>query len=180
MPIANQQIGSTQPKSGTYQNSAKRIQGIPLKIPVAAGVSSVSNNRIVSLQVDANNVMYAVISPVALALHTLIGWGVLEEALQSGGLSSIAPTPNTFVDGDLVTVLSSVAETYMIDYDPSNAPTEGIATAYLDVQGRLSSSAAGSNLALKGAVFSAVPGRQMANQLKSGCKFYQMESPIVP
>lgn len=180
MPIPNQTIGSTQPKSGTYQYSIHRIQGIPLKIPVAAGVTSVSNNRIVSLQQDANGVMYAVISPVALASHTIIGWGVLEEALQSGGIASIAPSPNTFVDGDLVTVLRYLEEVFQIDYDPSNAPSLGIGTAYLDVQGRLSSAAGGSNLALHGVVFTSVPGRQMANQLKSGCYFYQLFSPLQP
>lgn len=180
MPIAAQKIGETEPKNGTYQYSIHRIQGIPLKIPVAAGVTSVSNNRIVSIQQDASAVMYAVISPVALASHTIIGWGVLEEALQSGGVSSIAPSPNTYVDGDLVTVLRYVEEVFQIDYDPSNPPTLGIQTAYLDVQGRLSSVSGGSNLALLGAVFSSVPGRQMANQLKSGCYYYQLYTPLKP
>lgn len=180
MPTPNQPIGATAPKSGTFQRDVHRLQGVPLKIPAAAGVSSVSNNRIVSLQVDANNIMYAVISPVAIASHTVIGWGVLEEALQSQGIDSISPSPNTFKDGDTVTVLRYPMQVMQIDYDASNAPTEGIATAYLDVQGRLSSSSAGSNLALKGAVFSCNPSMEMSNQLKSGCLYYQMESPVVP
>ncbi len=180
MPKSHQSIGSTQPKTGTFQYDTHRLQGLPLKIPAGAGVSSVSNNRIVSLQVDSNNVMYAVVYPAQIADHTLIGWGVLEEALQSGGLTSIAPSPNTFVDGDTVVVLRYPMEAYMIDYDSSNAPTEGIGTAYIDAQGRLTSSSAGDNRAVKGAVFSAVPGRQMANQLKSYCKYFQMYSPVDP
>jgi len=180
MPIANQQIGSTQPKSGTYQFSEHRLQGITLKLPSGASYTSISNNRIVSLQEDTNGVRYAVPAPVAQAGLTIIGYGVLEEALQSSGNSSIAPSPNTFQDGDPVVVLRGIAETYMIDYDPSNKPTLGIATAYMDQAGRLSSVGSGSNLALKGSVFASVPGRQMANQLKTSCLFYEMESPVVP
>lgn len=180
MPIPFQTVGSTAPKTGTYQYDAKRLAGIQLKIPVAAGVSSVTNRRIVSLQQDSDNVMYAVISPVALASHDLVGWGVLEEALQSNGLASIAPNPNTFVDGDLVTVLRDASEVYMIDYDPSNAPVEGINAAYLDEQGRLSSSSAGSNLALLGSVFTATPGQQLSNQLATSTKFYQLYTALKP
>lgn len=180
MPGIHQPVGSTVPKSGTLQYEAHRIQGIPLKIPAAAVVTEVPNTRIVSIQQDADNVMYAVISPVELASHKLIGWGVLEEASQSNQTGSISPTPNTYQDGSLVTVLRYPMEVYQIDYDPSNVPTQGIGAAYLDAQGRLSSSAAGSNLALKGSVFASVPGRQMANQLKSGAYYYQMESTLVP
>lgn len=180
MPGINQAIGQTIPKSGTYQRSATRMQGVTLKIPMAAGVTSVSNNRIVSLQEDSNGSMFAVVARTAYNSMIIVGWGVLEEALQSGGISSIAPTPNTFIDGDTVTVLRNPMDVYMIDFDPSNEPTDGIGTAYIDVQGRLSSSSAGSNLAVKGAVFDSIPGREMANQLKTNCKFYMMESPIVP
>lgn len=180
MPVVNQTVGSTSPKTGTFQYDAKRIAGIPLKIPGAAGVSSVTNRRIVSLQQDSDNVLYAVISPVALASHTIVGWGVLEEALQSNGLASIAPNPNTFVDGDLVTVLRDPTEVYMIDFDPSHEPTEGINTAYLDVQGRLTSVSGGSNLALLGSVFSATAGQQLSNQLAENTKFYQLYTALKP
>lgn len=180
MPIPNQAIGSTSAKSGTFQYDTHRIQGIPLKIPVAAGVTSIPNTRIVSIQTDANNVMYAVVSPVALANHTIIGWGVLEEALQSSGISSIAPTPNTFVNGDTVTVLRYPMEVFAIDYDASNKPSLGIGTGYIDVQGRLSSVSTGDNRAVKGSIFESVPGRQMAGQLKTGCVYFQMYSPVDP
>lgn len=180
MPVPYQTIGSTSPKTGTFQYDAKRLAGIPLKIPVAAGVSSVSNRRIVSLQQDSDNVLYAVVSPIALASHEIVGWGVLEEALQSNGLASISPDPNTFVDGDLVTVLRDPNEVYMIDYDPSNAPTEGINTAYLDVQGRISSVSSGNNIALLGAVFTATAGQQLSGQLAENTKFYQLYTALKP
>lgn len=173
MPIPNQQIGSTNPKSGTLQFNERRIQGIPLKITDAAGVDSVSNRRIVSLQEDTDGVRYACVSPVQLAGLTLIGFGVLEEALQSGGVSSIAPDPNNYVDGDIVTVLRGVGLSFQIDYDPSNEPTLGIGQAYVDQQGRLSSVSSGSNVATTGSVFASVPGIQMTNQLKTGCLFFQ-------
>lgn len=180
MPIPAQTIGATSPKSGTFQYNAVRLAGLTLKIPDAAGVSSVSNRRIVSIQQDANENLFAVVSPVALASHTIVGWGVLEEALQAGGLSSIAPTPNNFVDGDTVVVLRNPSDVYMIDYDPSNEPTDGVASAYLDTQGRLSSSSAGDNIALQGAVFQGVPGQQMSSQLATNTRFYQLYTPLKP
>lgn len=184
MPIANQAIGSTAPKSGTFQFSEHRIQGLTLLIPAAAGVSSCTNNRIVSIQEDDNGNRYAVLSPVAYVYNydtlVIIGWGVLEEALQSGGISSIAPTPNTFVDGDTVTVLREAGVTYMIDYDPSNAPTLGIGTAKIDQQGRLSSVSSGGNIASAGSIFTSVPGIQMSNQLKTNTYFYQLKDAVTP
>ena len=181
MPIPSVKIAETNPKVDTYQYTAKRVAGLRLVIPVAAGVSSVSNNRIVSIQeVTATKELVAVVSPVELASHKLIGWGVLENALQSGGNGSIAPTPNTFVDGDTVVVLRDPDNVYMIDNDPSNVPTHGIGTAYIDAQGRLSSSSAGSNLLISGSVYTGVPGLQLSNQLKLNCVFYQMFTCLEP
>jgi hypothetical protein len=180
MPKTNQAIGETSPKTGTYQRSINRMQGVELIIPVAAGVEVVSNNRIVSLQQDAEGNMVAVVSREAIAGYTLVGWGVLEEALQSGGNGSIAPEPNEFRDGDTVVVLRNPMDVYMIDFDPSHIPTLGIGTAYLDRQGRLTSVSSGGNKALQGSVFDSVPAREMSNQIKDGCLFYQMNTPIVP
>jgi hypothetical protein len=180
MPINNQTIGSTNPKTGTYQRTIARMQGVELIIPVAAGVDYVTNNRIVSIQQDTEGNMFAVVSRAAIADYTLVGWGVLEEALQSGGNTAIAPVPNQFVDGDTVVVLRNPMDVYMIDFDPSNEPTPGIGTAYLDSKGRLTSVSSGGNIALEGAVFDSIPAREMSNQLKEGCLFYQMFSPIVP
>jgi hypothetical protein len=179
MPINNQEIGNTSPKSGTYQRTAKRMDGVQLIVPEAVG-PVVTNNRIVSLQQDAEGNMFAVVATVALDGYILVGWGVLEESLQSGGLGVIAPNPNEYKDGDSVTVLRSPYDIYTVDFDPSNEPTDGIGTAYVDSRGRLSSSSAGSNVALQGSVFSSIPAREMGNQLKVGCKYYQMLSPVVP
>jgi len=176
-PIANQQIGSTQPKSGTFQWNERRIQGIPFKIGATAGVTECSNNRIVSLQEDANGNRFAVLSNVAQAGLTIIGWGVLEEALQSSGVDSIAPSPNTFKDGDMVTVLTGQTDVFMVDIDTGNAPVLGIGTAYIDAQGRVSGLAAG-NVLLVGSIFNSTIGSQMANQQKANTVFFKMGGPV--
>lgn len=180
MPKINQAIGETSPKTGTYQRTTARMQGVELIIPDAAGVDTITNNRIVSLQQDTEGNMFAVLSRTAIASHIIVGWGVLEEALQSGGNSVIAPDPNQFKNRDTVVVLRNPMDVYMIDFDPSNAPTQGIGTAYLDIQGRLTSVSSGGNIALKGSVFDSVPAREMSNQLKDGCLFYQMNTPLEP
>lgn len=180
MPVNNQAIGQTNPKTGTYQRTVSRMQGVQLIIPEAAGVDYVTNNRIVSLQQDTEKNMYAVVARTAIDDYTLVGWGVLEEALQSGGNTAIAPVPNQYVNGDTVVVLRDPQDVYMIDFDPSNEPDYGIGTAYLDIQGRLSSVSGSGNIALEGAVFNSIPAREMNNQLKSGCLFYQMNTPLQP
>jgi len=188
MPGINQNIGQTNPKTGTLQFTEKRIQGLTFHIPAAAGVTEVGNNRIVTLQEDTNGNRFAVLSPVAVVRSgvqlTIIGWGVLEEALQSGGVASISPTPNTYKEGDTVTVLRDIATTYMIDYDAANIPNVGIGTCRVDAQGRLTSVAAGAYggapVQLYGAVFKSVPGLQMENQKKEGTLFYQMKDALTP
>lgn len=185
MPIVNQQIGSTAPKSGTFQSSLKRMDGLTLLIPANAGVTSVGCHRIVSLQEDASGNMYAVLGPNSMTYNysamTIVGYGVLEESLQSGGITSIAPTPNNFVQGDIVTVIRDFAAAYMIDYDQSNIPSKGIGAAncYIDLQGRLSSVSSG-NKAVAGSVFTSDPGLQMAGQLSAGTFFYMMKDAVTP
>lgn len=181
MPITSLKINETNAKTGTYQYTAKRVAGLRLIIPGAAGVSSVTNNRIVSIQENnTSKELAAVISQVAISGYKLIGWGVIEEALQSGGSGSIAPDPNTFIDGDTIVVLRDAENVYMIDADPSNVPTVGVGTAYVDAQGRVSSSSAGSNRLLSGSVFRGVPGLQLSGQLKLNCLFYQMFTSLEP
>lgn len=184
MPGLAQNIGQTTPKTGTLQDIEHRIDGIPLIIPSAAGVSSCPNNRIVTIQENAAFQRFAVLSPVAYSdsfeTYIIIRWGVLEYALQSGGVNSIAPTPATFVDGDLVTVLCGVGVTFMVDNDPSNAPTRGIGTGYVDQQGRLTSVTSGGNVHLAGTVFKSVTGLQLTNQLKTNSFFYQMKDAVTP
>lgn len=181
MPIPSLRISETNPKVDTFQYNSKRLAGLRLIIPDAAGVDSVSNNRVVTLQENnTSKELVAVISPIAISGYRLIGWGVLENSLQSGGSGSIAPTPNTYVDGDTVVVLRDPDQIYMIDVDPSNVPTHGIGTAYVDAQGRLSSSSAGDNYNVSGSVFEGVPGIQMSNQLKTNTLFYQMFTGLEP
>lgn len=178
MPIPNQTIGSTAPKSGTLQFIATRLQGLTLKFGPSAGVTEIPNTRIVSIQEEtATKKMFAVVSPIALAGHTIIGWGVLEESLQSGGVASIAPTPNNYKAGDTVTVLTGLEDVYMIDVDPDNIPANGIAVAYLDLQGRLTSD--DTTYKLNGAVFTAVPGVQLSNQLKTNSKLFRFGFPFL-
>lgn len=181
MPIPSVKISETNPKPDTFQYTSKRLAGLRLIIPDAAGVTTVSNNRIVSIQENnTTKEMCAVISPVAISGYTIIGWGVLENALQMGGSGSIAPDPYSYVNGDTVVVLRDPQNVYMIDVDPSNSPTHGIGTAYIDAKGRLSSSSSGSNLLTSGAVFTAVAGIQLGNQLKTNCVFYQMFTSLEP
>jgi hypothetical protein len=182
LPLAVQNTNSS---PFTFQFSEKRIDGIPLHIPASAGVTSCTNRRIVTIQQSTTGVRYAVLSPVAATgfaseALTIIGWGVLEGALQSGGINSIAPSPLTFVDGDTVSVLRGLVDTYMIDYDPSNKPTLGIATGYVDQQGRLTSVTTGGNVHLGGPVFDTVPSLQMANQLLPNTLFYQLKDAVTP
>lgn len=176
---------STNASSFTLQFEEKRIDGLPLHIPAAAGVTSCTNRRIVTIQESTSGIRYAVLSPVAATGFaseslTIIGWGVLEGALQSGGLTSIAPAPLTFVDGDTVTVLRALSTTYMIDYDPSNVPAIGVGQAYVDQQGRLTSVTTGGNVHLGGPVFASVPGNQMLNQLLPNTYFYQLKDAVTP
>lgn len=179
MPIPNQTIGSTTPKSGTLQFQATRLQGLTLKIPVGVGIpTSIPNGRIVSIQEEnATKKMFAVLSPSPLAGHTIIGWGVIEESLQSGGVDSIAPTPNNFKNGDTVTVLTGLEDVFAVDVDPDNIPANGIAVAYLDIAGRLTSD--DTTFKLNGAVFTSVPGVQLSNQLKSNAKYFRFGFPFL-
>lgn len=188
MPGLNQRIGDTIPKTGTLQNRQTRMQGLTFHIPAAATVTSCSNNRIVTIQEDPTGNRFAVLSPVAVIRNaiqlTIIGWGVLEEALQAGGVSSISPEPNTYKDGETVTVLCDIGDVYMIDYDPENIPAIGIASCRVDVQGRLTSLAAGvggaAPIQVYGSVFKSVSGAQMKNQLKKDTYFYQIRDAQTP
>ena len=181
MPISPLEIGKTNAKIGTYQYTAKRLSGLRLVIPVAAGVTEVTNNRLVSIQqVNSTKELVAVIAPSAIASHTLVGFGVLEESLQGVGADSVSPTPNTFKDGDTVVVLRDPSNVYMIDVDPANIPVNGIGTAYMDLRGRLSSVVGGGNRLLNGAVFVGVPGLQLSGQLKKDTAFYQLQTMLEP
>lgn len=186
MPIPSLEITTTNPKTGTLQYNDGRQAGLILKFQ--SGVTSVTNRRIVSIQEDANGKRYAVpglkvLPDPAEPIYTvliIVGVGVLEEALQSGGIASIAPDPNNFVDGDEVTVLNKLNDVYQIDTDPDNEPTVGIASCRVDEEGRLTSVGADAdNIQINGSVSISVPGSQMTNQLNTDAKFYKLKDSVV-
>lgn len=177
-------IGETNAKTDTLQWEEYRVDGLTFHIPAAAGVTSCSNNRIVTLQEDASGNRYAVLHPVAVIRNAIqlavIGFGVLENSLQSNGVSSIAPEPNTYKDGDIVTVLRMPGVTYCIDIDPANVPATGVSSCRVDAQGRLSSAIAGATIIqIYGAVYKSAPGTQMSGQLKENARFYMMRDPLL-
>ena len=186
MPKAPLTIGETNPKSGALEDQTKMSSGLRFVIPAALGITSVKNDRIVSIQEDDDGNQYAILSNVDETIDStiackIIRWGFLEEALQSGGHGAIAPDPNTFVDGDIVKVMSYANARFAVAYDPDNKPVIGIGSARVDNRGRLSSVAAdASHIQLVGAVSEGKPGLQLANQLKSGCQYYQLNTPVVP
>ena len=182
MPIAPLEISSTAPKTGTFQYNDGRQAGLILKLQ--SGVTSVTNRRIVSIQQDSLGQRYAVPGLKAYPDDeytdmVIIGVGVLEEALQSGGIASIAPDPNTLVDGDEVVVLNRLDNVYQIDYSLASEPTIGIASCRVDLAGRLVATSADSdNIQINGAVSTSVPGPQMSGQLQPGCKFYKLKDSV--
>jgi len=178
-------IGETNPKTGTMQFVAGRQAGLRLLL-TQAGVTEISNYRIMSIQESPDGIRYAV--PGLKAAEdpndpyedlVIVGAGVLEEASQSGGITSIAPNPNNFVDGDTVTVLCFPTEAYMIEFDSTNEPDTGIASCRVNLEGKLTSVAADSdNIQIQGSVFISTIGLQMANQLKTNTKFYMMKDAL--
>lgn len=190
MPGFNKTIGGTIPRTGTFQYRKSRLTGLTLVIPAAAGVTEVTNRRIVSIQQDTNNQLFAVVSMYAFggatiggvvySAMTLVGFGVLEESLQSGVAGSIAPVLNTFSSGDTVTVLTGTERVYQIDYDPDNIPDSGIGVAYVDAEGRLTSASASPGYLITGATFFGVDGIQMTSQLGADCIYYQPSTPLHP
>ena len=197
MPQFIQNISETSPKEGTFQYDGSRIAGLTLKLP--SGVTEVSNRRIVSIQESSAGVQYAVPGVLAFTEKAAQGTtpavkmkvlavGVLEYALQSGGIDSIAPDATSLKDGDKVVVLSNPAHVYMVDYVSGSKPGTGKgditdstgAVCRVDNAGRLTS-AASTTTAPKGdvfgSVFDSVPGEQLSNQLKDGSLFYRLFSP---
>ena len=196
MPQHIQNIGNTSPKLSTFQWDDKRFSGLALKLP--SGVTEITNRRIVSIQESSAGVQYAIpgllpfeekaatITAPAVNM-TVLRVGVLEYALQSGGVDSIAPEPDRLKDGDRVVVLSDPGSVYMIDYLSTAKPAKGKgditdsngSICRVDKQGRLVSTASTTAAPLGevfGSVFYSIPGEQMGNQLLSGCAFYKLFS----
>lgn len=186
MPGLNQKIGDSIPKTGAFQYSSKRIQGVPLTIPAGVGVTETSPRHFVSLQEDAAGNIHAVLGHkpyVADVYETwkVIGYGILEEALQSNTNASIAPAPNTYNNGTLVTVIRDIHAINAVAVDPDNVPDVGIATATIDNRGRLSSVAADADhKQTAGAVFTGKMALEMDNLLAADHVYFQLNSPVAP
>jgi hypothetical protein len=185
MPIAPQTITATNPNPLTYQFSDDRQAGLPFIIPTDAVVTECTNNRIVTVQETPDGQRVAVLGPIAYepdeyTTYAIINWGVLELALQSNGIDSIAPSPRTFKDGDTVTVLTGLSRVYMIDYEADHKPDVGIATARVDLQGRLTDRAAdATHIQLGGSVFDSNIGAQMSNQKLPGTMYYKLKDNVL-
>jgi len=174
MPVGALEINSTHAKTGTYVRDGRRWTGIPVIFYDVGAVAEITNRRIVSImQVTATGKLVALVGfNGALAGHTFVANGVIEQAGQTGLTGNESADGQTFNDGDLVTVIAEPTDVYMIDVDPANAPTEGIASCRVDEQGRLSSVAAAEGIReFTGSIWSAVGGFELKGQLLTNTKF---------
>jgi len=189
MPNYPQAISETAPKTGSAQYQTRRISGLLFKVPTLSPVASdIPVGRMVTIQEDSLGNQYAVLGFKAYEqdeyeTYTVIGYGVIEEALQSGITGNAAPTPNVYNDGDRVTVITGAGLICALEHEADHAPAVGIAVTNntVDDYGRLTDRTAGANYKqLTGAVSYGVPSTQMANQLKPDHAFYQFVSPLAP
>lgn len=185
----NLQLGETNPTDSTLQYKAGRLAALTLVVPAAAAAlltdGKVPIGTLVSIQEYPTGGIKAVVGPVADSsdeynVGIIVGYGFIEQGLQSEGRGSIAPANGIFKAGDRVVVVTSPGEVYAVPYDTNNAPTHGISTAYFNLAGKLSSVAGGGNVAAEGAVFSGLAGLQLSNQLKTGYLFYRKSTPLQP
>ena len=185
----NLQLGETNPTDSTLQYKASRLAGLTLVVPAAAAAlltdGEVPIGSLVSIQEYPTGGVKAVLGPVADAddeynVGVIIGYGFIEQGLQSSGRGSIAPANNVFKAGDRIVVVTNPNEVYAVPYDTDHAPTHGISTAYFTKAGVLTSVSGGGNVAAEGAVFSGIAGLQLSNQLKTGYLFYRKSTPLQP
>ena len=185
----NLQIGETNPTDSTLQYKASRLAALPLVVPTAAAAlltdGEVPIGTLVSIQEYPSGGIKAVVGPIAddadeYNVGVIIGYGFIEQGLQSEGRGAIAPKNGVFKAGDRVVVVTSPNEVYAVPYDTDNTPTHGISTAYFNKAGKLTSVSSGGNVAAEGAVFSGLAGLQLSNQLKPGYLFYRKSTPLEP
>lgn len=185
----NLQIGETNPTDSTLQFKASRLAALPLVVPTAAAAlltdGEVPIGTLVSIQEYPTGGVKAVVGPDADAddaynTGVIIGFGFIEQGLQSEGRGSIAPQSNVFKEGDRVVVVTDVNEVYAVPFVTGSEPTHGVSTAYFTKAGKLTSVSGGGNVAAEGACFSGIAGLQLSNQLKTGYLFYRKNSPVQP
>ena len=185
----NLQIGETNPTDSTLQFKASRLAALPLVVPTAAAAlltdGEVPIGSLVSIQEYPTGGVKAVLGPVADSddeynVGVIIGYGFIEQGLQSEGRGAIAPANGIFKAGDRVVVVTDVNEVYAVPFVSGSEPTHGISTAFFTKAGKLTSVSSGGNVAAEGAVFSGLAGLQLSNQLKSGYLFYRKSTPVQP
>ena len=185
----NLQIGETNPTDSTLQFKAGRLAALPLVVPTAAAAlltdGEVPVGTLVSIQEYPTGGVKAVVGPIAddsdeYNTGVIIGYGFIEQGLQSEGRGSIAPANGIFKAGDRVVVVTSPGEVYAVPFVAGSEPTHGIGTAYFSKAGKLTSVSGGGNVAAAGACFEGVAGLQLSNQLKPNYLFYRKASPVTP
>ena len=174
MPKPNLSLNETNPKTMTYTKDARRWTGLPLLF--LTGPVEITNRRIVTIQQEtATKKLVAVPGVIAIAAHTIICIGVLEQAGQTGLSGSESATGQLFNEGDLVTVLASYDDVYMIDIDAANAPANGLATCRVDNLGRLTSVVASGTIGeYLGSVWDGIGGLELKNQLLTDNRFTRL------
>lgn len=175
MPGTTLNIGSTNPKKGAVQYDGRRIDGVPFIIPIGAGVSSAPIGSVCSLQEFPSIGMKIVLGPNAYVdgsgnTYSIIGMGFLEAATQTDG--NINQTVGEYLSGDMAAIIMDVNAVAAVPMLSGFNPVSGV-TAYVDVAGRLTSTAYG-NEAFKGIVCFTTPGYQVTGQLKSGYCFARL------
>lgn len=173
-------ITETNPKHGAVQYDARYVDGLPLKIPAAAGLSSVPVGTIVTWQESTTGKQILCTGAAAYtddeySTYAIIGIGFLEAAMQQNG--SLNQTPGVFADGDIAAMVSDINPVAQVPFKASERPVAG-AACYVTDGGLISSSSSG-NVAFPGEVFVGTPGVQNSNQLKSGFVFARLSKNTV-
>lgn len=175
MPGLTLGITETNPKKGAIQYDARRVDGLPLKIVAASGLSTVPVGTIVTWQEneDGKQILCTGAAPYTgdeYSTYAIIGIGFLEAVTQQNGTLNQATA--VFSDGDIAAMVSDLAPVAQVPFKASEQPVAG-AGCYVTVGGLISNSASG-NVAFPGEVFVGTPGVQNSGQLKSGFMFARL------
>lgn len=176
MPKPNLSLNETNPKTMTYVKDARRWTGLPLVD--YSGPIEITNRRIVTVQQEtATKKLVVIPGLVGKVGYSVVSVGVLEQAGQTGLSGSESATGQLFNTGDLVTVLASYDDVYMIDIDAANAPADGVGLCRVDAQGRLTSVVEDLPNGIKsfyGSVWTGVGGFELKNQLLPNTRFVRL------
>ena len=181
MPGIRLGIGETNPKRGAVQWDARRIDGVEFVIPAAAGVTAAPIGSVVTLQENSAGKQIIVLGAAAYEGpgsddYAIIAIGFLEAATQVE--STINQTVGEYADGDYVAMISDIDAVAMVPYASGEKPDAGTG-AYVTVDGKLSISSSGGNVAFPGSVWNGTPGVQNTGQLKTGYMFARLAVNVV-